>query len=155
MKSSAWQSFFRACIRHVGPVHRNAELLKASFVSERFTDQFKGLLSACNVRLHIQNPAIMRPSYTSFFLRNVGIAGLRKASDFSFPEILRRMDEVKLLTTMPTGYSQFFTDLPGQMESTGSMWCSADGYWYAISLQKAQTCAKLFTTPSYFLQVGF
>jgi len=64
------------------------------------------------------------------------------------------MDQLKLVTELEGGNSQWWASLP-QEESKfpGSVWVTADGFFYTLARKIFPTCSKSFVTPVYTLQV--
>ena len=62
------------------------------------------------------------------------------------------MDELKLVTELPTRNAMWTEPLPNEMSSNGSMWLAADGFFYSITRRRGIVCSKHFVTPTFFLQ---
>ena len=64
------------------------------------------------------------------------------------------MDQLKLVTELEGGNSQWWASLP-QEESKfpGSVWVTAEGFFYTLARKIFPTCSKNFVTPVYTMQV--
>ncbi|CAE7718606.1 unnamed protein product, partial [Symbiodinium sp. KB8] len=103
---------------------RNMTLVEGCFFRERFTKEFVDLLSSCGIRLHVLSAPVLR------------------------------MDQLKLVTELEGGNSQWWASLP-QEESKfpGSVWVTAEGFFYTLARKIFPTCSKNFVTPVYTMQV--
>ncbi|CAE7810111.1 unnamed protein product [Symbiodinium necroappetens] len=101
----------------------NMTLVEGCFFRERFTKEFVDLLSSCGIRLHVLSAPVLR------------------------------MDQLKLATELEGGNSQWWASLP-QEESKfpGSVWVTAEGFFYTLARKIFPTCSKSFVTPVYTMQ---
>ena len=138
---------------------RNMSLVEGCFFRERFTKEFVELLGACGIRLHVLSAPVLQLGTARSTRHHLGLcehlATLRTSwVDWTCLAGWRRMDQLKVVTELEGGNSQWWASLP-QEESKfqGSVWVASDGYFYTLARKIFATCSKRFVTPAYTLQV--
>ena len=62
------------------------------------------------------------------------------------------MDQLKIVTSLDGGYSQWWSALPQEDSGFRSLWVTADGYFYCLARKQMKVCSKVFTTPMYTIE---
>ena len=69
---------------------------------------------------------------------------------------LRRAEEFQLSRALDHGSEQFFSPLPGEQPPwTRSLWCTSDGYFYALRHVPAEVSHRNFVTPTLVMKASW